>query len=74
MMVDPNATFSPAAAQALQNALSSNSPGTSTIQGAQVINGQPVPEPTTVACWLAGLSAAALMRRKLIGTRRDSSL
>jgi len=28
-----------------------------------------VPEPTTVACWLAGLSAAAVMRRKLIGTR-----
>ncbi|HWT82375.1 MAG TPA: hypothetical protein VN648_26620 [Candidatus Methylomirabilis sp.] len=69
MMVDPNATFSQAAAQALQAALSSNSPVTTGVQGAQVIGGQPVPEPTTVACWLAGLSAAALMRRKLIGTR-----
>jgi len=70
MMVDPNSTFSQAAAQALQSALSSNSTGTTGIQGAQEIsgNGQPVPEPTTVACWLAGLSAAALMRRKLIGT------
>ena len=68
MMVDPNATFSQAAAQALQAALASNSSGSTNIQGAQVINGQPVPEPTTVAFWLAGLSAAALMRRKLIGT------
>jgi hypothetical protein len=69
MMVDPNATFSQAAAQALQAALSANSTGTTGVQDAQVINGQTVPEPTTVACWLAGLSAAALMRRKLIGTR-----
>ena len=69
MMVSPNATFSQAAAQALQAALSSSSTGTTGIQGAQVINGQTVPEPTTVACWLTGLSAAALMRRKLIGTR-----
>src|SRR5271165_4191501 len=70
MMVDPNATFSQAAAQALQAALaSSNTTGTTGVQDAQVIGPQPVPEPTTVACWLAGLSAAALMRRKLIGTR-----
>ncbi len=69
MMVSPNATFSQAAAQALQAALSANSTGTTGVQGAQVINGQTVPEPTTVACWLAGLAAAALMRRKLIGTR-----
>jgi hypothetical protein len=70
MMVDPNATFSQAAAQALQAALSSSNPtGTTGVQAAQVIGSQAVPEPTTVACWLAGLSAAALMRRKLIGTR-----
>lgn len=70
MMVDPNATFSQAAAQALQAALSSsNSTGTTGAQDAQVIGPQAVPEPTTVACWLAGLSAAAVMRRKLIGTR-----
>ncbi len=69
MMVNPNATFSQASAQALQSALASNSTGTTTIQGAQLLNGQSVPEPTTVACWLAGLTAAALMRRKLIGTR-----
>ena len=70
MMVNPNATFSQAAAQALQAALSSsNSTGTTGVQDAQVIGPQAVPEPTTVACWLAGLSAAAVMRRKLIGTR-----
>ena len=70
MMVDPNATFSQAAAQALQAALSSsNSTSTTGVQDAQVIGPQAVPEPTTVACWLAGLSAAAVMRRKLIGTR-----
>ena len=70
MMVDPNATFSQAAAQALQAALaSSNTTGTTGVQDAQVIGPQPVPEPTTVACWLAGLSTAAVMRRKLIGTR-----
>jgi hypothetical protein len=70
MMVDPNATFSQAAAQALQAALSSsNSAGTTGVQDAQVIGPQAVPEPTTVACWLAGLSAAAVMHRKLIGTR-----
>ncbi len=70
MMVDPNATFSQAAAQALQAALSSsNTTGTTGVQDAQVIGPQPVPEPTTVACWLAGLSAAAVMRRKLIDTR-----
>ncbi len=70
MMVNPNATFSQAAAQALQAALSSsNSTGTTGVQDAQVIGPQAVPEPTTMACWLAGLSAAAVMRRKLIGTR-----
>jgi hypothetical protein len=70
MMVDPNATFSQAAAQALQAALSSsNSTSTTGVQDAQVIGPQAAPEPTTVACWLAGLSAAAVMRRKLIGTR-----
>ncbi|MGO9811853.1 MAG: hypothetical protein ACLP53_13905 [Isosphaeraceae bacterium] len=70
MMVDPNATFSQAAAEALQAALSSsNSTGTTGVQDAQVIGPQAVPEPTTMACWLAGLSAAAVMRRKLIGTR-----
>ena len=66
MMVDPNATFSQAAAQALNSAMSSSTTTTSTIQGAQVLN--PVPEPTTVAFWLAGLSAA-LMRRKLFGLK-----
>ena len=70
MMVDPNATFSQAASQALQAAFSSsNSTGTTGVQEAQVLGPQAVPEPTTVACWLAGLSAAAIMRRKLIGTR-----
>ena len=63
MMTNPDSTFSSAAAQALQTALATNSSSSSTVQGAQLINGQPVPEPTTVACWLVGLSAAVLVRR-----------
>jgi hypothetical protein len=69
MMVNPNATFSQAAAQAMQAALSSSSTATTGIQAAQLIDPQAVPEPTTVAFWLAGLSAATLLRRKMIGTR-----
>ena len=69
MMVNPNATFSQAAAQALDLALSSHNTATTGLNDAQVINGQPVPEPTTVICWLAGLSAAFLIRRKSAASR-----
>ena len=65
----PECHLQPGRGPGLEAALASNSTSTSSIQGAQVINGQTVPEPSTVACWLVGLSAAALMRRKLTVTR-----
>jgi hypothetical protein len=68
MMVSSSATFSQAAAQALQAALGPNSASPTGIQGAQVIDGQPVPEPTTILCWLTGLSVAALMRRRMVAS------
>ena len=64
MMTTPNATFSQAAAQALNLAITSNNAVTTGLNAAQVIDPKPVPEPTTVVCWLAGLSAAFLIRRK----------
>ena len=68
MMTDPGATFSTAAAQAIQAALTAQQTISSGLQGAQEIV-QPVPEPTTVLIWAAGLSAAFLLRRKLIVVR-----
>jgi hypothetical protein len=65
MMTDPNATFSSAAAQALQAALAGQQTTSSGIQGAQELV-QPVPEPTTVLVWAAGLAGAYLLRRKLV--------
>ena len=67
MMVSPSATFSPAAAQALIAALASNPPSALGVQEAQVINGTPVPEPTTVAIWATGLLAAVVLGRKRAG-------
>ena len=62
MMVNPNSTFSPAAAQAITQALAAQNNGNSGYQlGAQVLGGEsPVPEPTTVALW-----ALARGRRRL---------
>ncbi|MBV8487492.1 MAG: hypothetical protein JO161_04375 [Planctomycetaceae bacterium] len=64
MMVSPSATFSPAAAQALIAALASNPTSSSGVQEAQVVDGTPVPEPTTVAIWASGLLAATVLSRK----------
>jgi hypothetical protein len=63
MMLNPNASFSSAAAQALQaaNFQAGFSP---TTQGAQVVSPQPVPEPTTVLLWIAAAGAVALVRRR----------
>ena len=71
MMTSPDSTFSQAAAQALALALSSNNTGTTGLNAAQLIDAQPVPEPTTVVCWLAGLSAAFLLRRKAVSARQS---
>ncbi len=53
MMVSPTSTFSPAAAQAITQALASqNTTSSGTSLGAQVLS---APEPTTIALWaLAG--------------------
>ncbi|MGC8643034.1 MAG: PEP-CTERM sorting domain-containing protein [Isosphaeraceae bacterium] len=68
MMTDPSATFSSAAAQAIQAALANQQTATSGTLGAQEIV-QPVPEPTTILVWTFGLSAAFFLRRKLIVAR-----
>lgn len=65
MMTNPNATFSSSAAQAIQAALAAQQVASSGLQGAQVIE-QPVPEPTTMLVWAAGLIAAFVLRRKLV--------
>ena len=70
MMLNPNSTFSPAAAQALSQAnFQQNFGGTAIgpqIIGAQVVAPQPVPEPTTLALWtLVGLFGLASRRRLL---------
>lgn len=70
MMTSPDATFSQAAAQALNLAISSNSTVMTGLNAAQVIDARPVPEPTTVVCWLAGLTAAFLIRRKTAAASR----
>lgn len=71
MMTDPNATFSPSAVQDLlsKNFQSSTVPLSG--QAAQVLDVQPVPEPTTLACWaLAGTIAVVVRHRR---TRRASA-
>jgi hypothetical protein len=65
MMVNPSSTFSPAAAQALAQALAAQNNDSSGHQlGAQVLGGEsPVPEPTTVALWALAAAAAVASRR-----------
>jgi hypothetical protein len=65
MMVSPIATFSPAAAQALDQALAAQN-GTSSGQlGAQLVGSEsPVPEPTTIALWTAAGAAIVIAKRR----------
>jgi hypothetical protein len=69
MMVNPNATFSPAAAQAITQALASLGGTNSSYQlGAQGISESPVPEPATLAIW--ALAATALFVAQRTRSRR----
>jgi hypothetical protein len=61
MMVNPSATFSPAAAQALLATNLTSSTGT---LGAQEINPTPVPEPTTVVFWVSAALGGILLHHR----------
>jgi hypothetical protein len=76
MMVSPTSTFSPAAAAALNQALSSESATpTATQLGAQSLNDTQVPEPTTLAVWaLAGAAVCVARRRSIALQNRAQSL
>ena len=57
MMLDPNASFSPGAAAALNQALAGDPTGTAGGTGAQVLEAQLVAEPAALAVW--GLASCA---------------
>ena len=67
MMTNPMSTFSPAASQAINQALQGASSPVGTSSLAQYVDPQAVPEPTTVLAWGLGLLAIAAgprLRRK----------
>ena len=66
MMVSPSSTFSPAAAQALDQALASQNGSTSGTQlGAQLVGSEsPVPEPATIALWTAAGATIVIAKRR----------
>jgi hypothetical protein len=73
MMVNSSSTFSPAASQAIAQALASQSQSASGNQlGAQEYNPSPapIPEPTTVALWGLAAVAFAVSRRRPWRRRR----
>ncbi len=64
MLTSPTATFSTAAAQAIQAQLSATSTDSGYQPGAQYIGPQAVPEPATVALWLAAIAGFGFWRGK----------
>jgi hypothetical protein len=69
MMVSPTATFSPAAAQAINQALAAQSTMSSAPQlGAQLVSDQ-VPEPATLVLWTVAGAALIVARRRSRGSR-----
>jgi hypothetical protein len=64
MMTSPSATFSPAAAQALLAQMGLTNPNSAYQPGAQMLDPPPVPEPGTMAIWVAALSAITVGWRK----------
>jgi hypothetical protein len=69
MMVNPNSTFSSAAAQAITQALASPDQSSMSQLGAQQIGSAAVPEPTTIAIW--GIAAAGLIIARRPWRRRS---
>jgi hypothetical protein len=66
MMSNPNATFSQAAASALNQAIAAqDSSGATSSQLAQVLDPQAVPEPSSIALWgLLALGGLATAKRR----------
>jgi hypothetical protein len=66
MMVSPTATFSPAAAQAINQALATQADEASNgLLGAQVLGSpSPVPEPSTVALWTMAACGLIIYQRR----------
>ncbi len=65
MMVSPTATFSTAAAQAINQALATTGTSAASQLGAQVLSpDSSVPEPTTLALWAAAGVALIIARRR----------
>ncbi len=74
MMVNPNSTFSTAAAQAINQALASQAqPALTGMLGAQEFNPSPppIPEPATLAMW--GLAVVGFAAFRLVRARRIRS-
>ena len=73
MMVSSASTFSPAAAQAISQALASQNDASSAYQlGAQEYNPlpAPIPEPTTIALWVMGAAGLVIARQRNGRNRR----
>ncbi len=64
MLTSPTASFSPAAAAALNQALANSSNNTDASPSAQVFASHPVPEPTTLALWTLTVTTVALIRSR----------
>ncbi|WP_435008193.1 PEP-CTERM sorting domain-containing protein [Tundrisphaera lichenicola] len=73
MMTDPNARFSPEAAQALLSKDFQSKDSTPILMGAQLIDPEPVPEPATLALWGLGGLAAWVAHRGRAGRREASA-
>jgi len=75
MMVSSASTFSPAASQAISQALAAQNNGNSGYQlGAQEYNPlpAPIPEPATIALWVLGAGAALVITRQRRIANRES--
>lgn len=69
-MINPNTTFSPAAVQDIESHLNTYVAGTNNFD-AQIIAGQNVPEPSTLATGIAGVLALAIRSRRSRRAGRD---